>query len=382
MHSTSNRRAAWSLGLMAVALAACSDDTPTQPKANLPAAGPTKPSAVVHIIPEGTTFSTKIAYATGFPFGKEAMVKLYDKDGKQITWFLAFGAYEDFSAGVNVAIGDVNGDGWPDIIAGEGPTAWSSAVTSKVSVWDGQTGTRLQTWTPFGSFKGGVRVGAADVDGDGKAEILACTGAGTGGNRALALRLGSTAPVYGSEINLYTNNLPRVGGCHVAGGDLNGDGRAEIVAHFDGKDDALVTTDVKTFATTIAFRPLGWDYSVQADVAVADVNGDKHDDILLSFLRDSAVVRVFDGSKVKPNTPLTQLSEVKPMWDTSGGGIDIATHDLNGDGKLDLLYKQTNPTHLSFWKYSWVFAKAGTAFYQMLFYYEEPGSIAPGGTIG
>ena len=104
MHDNSNGRGAWamraSFPLIAAALAACSDDTPTQPKANLPATGPAKPSAVIHIIPEGTTFPTKIAFATGNPAGKEAMVKLYDKDGNQITSFLAFGSYADFSAGV------------------------------------------------------------------------------------------------------------------------------------------------------------------------------------------------------------------------------------------------------------------------------------------
>jgi hypothetical protein len=73
MHDHTNGRVAWamraSFPIIAAALAACSDDTPTQPKANLPATGPAKPSAVIHIIPEGTTFPTKIAFATGNPAG-------------------------------------------------------------------------------------------------------------------------------------------------------------------------------------------------------------------------------------------------------------------------------------------------------------------------
>ena len=156
MHDHTNGRVAWamraSFPIIAAALAACSDDTPTQPKVNLPATGPAKPSAVIHIIPEGTTFPTKIAFATGNPAGKEAMVKLYDKDGNQITSFLAFGSYADFSAGVDATVGDVNGDGWPDIIAGEGATP-PGTPSSKISIWDGKTGTWLQTITPFaGTF--------------------------------------------------------------------------------------------------------------------------------------------------------------------------------------------------------------------------------------
>jgi hypothetical protein len=81
-------------------------------------------------------------------------------------------------------------------------------------------------------------------------------------------------------------------------------------------------------------------YKKDLDVALSDVNGDGHEDILLSYLRDSAVVRAFDGAALKQYTPLAQIGEYKPMWDTYGGGLYIATHDLNGDGKRDLLFKQ------------------------------------------
>jgi len=387
MHDHTNGRVAWamraSFPIIAAALAACSDDTPTQPKVNLRATGPAKPSAVIHIIPEGTTFPTKIAFATGNPAGKEAMVKLYDKDGNQITSFLAFGSYADFSAGVDAAVGDVNGDGWPDIIAGEGATP-PGTPSSKISIWDGKTGTWLQTITPFaGTFTNGVRVAAGDLDGDGKEEILACTGPGGGGNHVLALRLGSSTPVTGTEYFADINNFPRVGGCHVAAGDFSGDGIADEVVVFDGAPrNSLMVKNVKTGFIASWLDPMGWEYKKDLDVALSDVNGDGHEDILLSYLRDSAVVRAFDGAQLKLYTPLTMLKEIKPMWDTYGGGIHIATHDLNGDGKKDLLFKQNNPTLLSFWATSFVFAKYGPTFTTMPFWFEEPGHLKPSGPIG
>jgi uncharacterized repeat protein (TIGR01451 family) len=74
--------------------------------------------------------------------------------------------------GAFVAAGDVNGDGTPDIIAG-------SALGQRglMKVFDGRDGSLLAQIRPFGTaFKGGIRVAAGDVDGDGRDEIIAAKG--------------------------------------------------------------------------------------------------------------------------------------------------------------------------------------------------------------
>ena len=368
----------------AAGLAACSDDTPMQPKSNLPKDGLKTPSAVINIIPEGTTFPAKIAFATGMPQGKEAKVQLYDAAHNQLASFYAFSSADDFYAGVNVAVGDVNGDGWPDIIAGEGPTTEVPLPSgqSKLSVWDGKTGTLLQTWIPFAGFKAGIRVGAGDLDLDGKTEILACTGEAVWGNRALALKLGSTTPVTGSQISALTpDGFAMSHGCRVAAGDLTGDGSPEMVAHFDGKNALLVVRDLQKMKDVQVRNPLG-SYGREADVAVGDVNGDKIADVMLSFRQDSAVVRVFDGAKVKSTAPLTLLKELKPIYYWQYTGVDIAARDLNGDGVVDLLFKPTKA--MPFWTYSAVGANAGPALTAVtgLFWFVEPGNLYPGGPVG
>jgi len=365
-------------------LAACSDDTPTQPKANLPKEGPKTPAAVINILPPGLTFPAKIAFATGMPQGKDARVQLYDAAHNQLAWFYAFTAADDFSAGVNVAVADVNGDSWPDIIAGEGPTTEvAGSYSSKVSVWDGKTGTLIQTWAPFAGFKAGVRVGAGDLDLDGRAEILACTGEAVWGNRALALKLGSTTPVSGSEISAYRPDGYKMShGCRIAAGDLTGDGYPEMVANFDDWKYALLYVRDLNKAKDVQIRnPLGT-YNHEADVAMGDVNGDKIADLMLSFRQDSAVVRVFDGAKVKENAPLVLLKELKPIYYWQYTGVDIAARDLNGDGVVDLLFKPTKT--MPFWTTSAVGANAGPALTAVtgLFWFVEPGSLYPGGPVG
>jgi serralysin len=81
-----------------------------------------------------------------------------------------------FTAGVYVAAGDVNGDGQVDIITGAG-----EGDIPQVKVFNGADVSQvLQDFLAYAvGFTGGVRVGAIDRNGDGRADIL--TGAGPSG---------------------------------------------------------------------------------------------------------------------------------------------------------------------------------------------------------
>ena len=273
------------------ALSACGD-SPVQPKPNspnIPAGGAKAPSAVINILPPGTTFPTKIAFATGSPVGKDAKVRLYDKNGTQLAVFYAFSGWEDFSAGVDVAIGDVTGDGWPDIVAGEGPTPKTPYPGSQINIWDGKTGTLLKTLTPLSDVKDGWRVGTGDLDGDGKADILGCQGPGST-THGVAMKLDGTALNWMSMVDNYGWKKD---GCHIAGGDVNGDGKDEMLAEFDGQIGSLSVYDHANQLRLGVINALGNDYHGQMSIAMGDVNGDRKHDIILAPL--TAASKVEDG---------------------------------------------------------------------------------------
>jgi uncharacterized repeat protein (TIGR01451 family) len=90
----------------------------------------------------------------------------------------SFDAFDpSFTGGVYVATGLIHNQGQPPaaIIVGEG-----AGEQPRVSVFDG-TGTQVQSFLAFDpGFKGGVRVAAADIDGDGRSDIVAARGTGPG----------------------------------------------------------------------------------------------------------------------------------------------------------------------------------------------------------
>jgi hypothetical protein len=112
------------------------------------------------------------AYAVGAAPGGEPWVWVYDTDGQQVTTFLAYES--TFTGGVRVAAADLDGDGTLDFVTAPGPGGGP-----RVRAFDGATGDVVADFLAYEeTFTGGVFVAAGPV-GDGHAGIA--TGADAGG---------------------------------------------------------------------------------------------------------------------------------------------------------------------------------------------------------
>ncbi|HVS70614.1 MAG TPA: VCBS repeat-containing protein [Phycisphaerae bacterium] len=135
---------------------------------------------------------------------------------------VSFRAYgEGYRGGVSVALGNVTGDGRPEIITA--PTSRGAAPLVEVF---SLAGVRLQAFDAFDPrFKGGVSVAVGDFTGDRKMDIVAAAGPGGGPN----------VKVFNGATNAVVRNFyafdPRVrSGVNVAAADINSDGVADIIA--------------------------------------------------------------------------------------------------------------------------------------------------------
>jgi hypothetical protein len=150
--------------------------------------------------------------------GMAAEVKVFDgATGVMIRDFYAFGAGQ--TGGSFIASGDITADDFADIVVGldAGPAA-------QVRAFSGLTTGMLYDFYPYGGFSGGARVAVGDVDGDGFGDIITGTGPGSAGIvRAFSGATGSMIRDF------YAFDASFTGGVFVAAGDTNGDGSAEII---------------------------------------------------------------------------------------------------------------------------------------------------------
>ena len=144
---------------------------------------------------------------------------------------LSFLAYGTNKYGVNVAAGDFDGDGFDEILTGAGPGAVFGPHVRAFDYDGGPTVSPISgvSFFAYGTLKWGVNVAAGDLDGDGFDEIV--TGAGPGEVFGAHVRGwnvdGGTATAI-PGISFFGYNTPRYG-VVVSCGDVDGDGMDEIV---------------------------------------------------------------------------------------------------------------------------------------------------------
>jgi hypothetical protein len=226
-------------------------------------------------------------FAVGEGAGGSPLVKVLNgKSGAPIESYEPFPA--SFEGGVAVALGDVNHDGHADVVVGSGP-----GMPAEVKVYDGKTRRLIETLSPFGtSFRNGVTVAAGDVDGDGKADVI--VGTGPGAPARVEVFSGATGALL-ETLTPFSPSFTR--GVSVAAGDVNGDGKADVVVGTgSGAPTVIRVFSGATKSRLLSFTPFTPSFTGGVAVSAADVAGDSRSEIVAGTGPGGAAqVRVFDG---------------------------------------------------------------------------------------
>jgi hypothetical protein len=284
---------------------------------------PADPAALTPRFAVSTAAARPSLVAVGPESGFAPVVRVFDyTSGNERLRIQAYD--ENFLGGVNVAVGDVTGDGIPDIVTGAGPGGGPH-----VEVFDGRNGALVFSFMAYSpDFRGGVFVACGDVNGDGRADII--TGAGAGGGPQVKVFSGANLSLLG---NFLAYGAMFRGGVRVAAGDLNGDGRAEVITGAGaGGGPHVEAFDVATGQIVRSFMAYGADFRGGVFVGSGDVNGDGRADIITGAGAGGGPhVKVFDGDS------LAVMQSFFAFDPTFTGGVTVAACQAEADGLTDLV---------------------------------------------
>ncbi|WRH67325.1 MAG: FG-GAP-like repeat-containing protein [Planktothrix sp. GU0601_MAG3] len=247
-----------------------------------------------------------------------------------------FATKVDFPTGTSpysVSIGDINGDGKPDLAVANSNSSGTASILLNTTATVATTPTfATKVDFPTGTHPNSVSIG--DFNGDGKPDLAT---ANRFGNTASILlnttATGATTPTFATKVDFPTSNFP----ASVSIGDINGDGKPDLATantNSSGTASILLNTTATgattpTFATKVDF-PTG---SSPTSVSIGDINGDGKPDLAVANYVSNTASILLNTTATGATTP---TFATKVDFTTGTNPVSVSIGDINGDGKPDL----------------------------------------------
>ncbi|MEQ8548418.1 MAG: FG-GAP-like repeat-containing protein [Cyclobacteriaceae bacterium] len=245
---------------------------------------------------------------------------------------ISYASKVDYSTGSgprSVAIGDLDGDGKADLAV----VNWDISTVSifrNTSTGAGTIDYATKVDYTTGSQPHSVAIG--DLDGDGKTD-LAVANRSSGSVSILRNTSTGTGTInFATKVDYSSGTQPH----SVAIGDLNGDGKADLAVVNVQSNTVSLFQNTSTGSGNISYAAKV-DYTSGTNtwsVAIGDLNGDGKPDLVLGYIGSNTAVSILQNT----STGSGSISYATKVDQTTGTGpYSTAIGDLDGDGKLDVV---------------------------------------------
>ena len=255
-----------------------------------------------------------------------------------------FSSAGDFNTGnypVSVAVSDLNQDGKPDLIT-------ANSLSNNISILQNNSSGANFSFGPhtdLNAGKGPTNIAVGDLNGDGKPDIVV-TNFNSGDSSTVSIFRNTSQNgiiSFDPAINIQTGN----GTLDVAIADVNLDGRPDIIVTSgnSGIFSILQNTSIGSGALTFAPKLDYFSFNHPDHVTVADMDNDGKPDIIISEFSDYEVDvyrNISSGGVITLAPPIPYSVGQNPGF--------VRTGDLDGDGKLDLAVENYGTASISFYK--------------------------------
>ena len=274
--------------------------------------------------------------------------RVFAQDVTHVPLFTFDGDSADDSFGTSVSgAGDVNGDGFDDLIVGAPNDDNNGEDSGSARVFSGADGSILYNFLGDSTNDGFGRSvsGAGDVNGDGFADLIVSARQGT--NNAARVFSGADGSTLYNIVGFGTGLSLSVSGA----GDINGDGNADLIVGNDGdSSNGLLSGNARVISGADGTDLYNFDGESAGDQfgqsvsGAGDVNRDGFDDLIVGAPGENdgsaRVLSGADGSVIHRFQNSPSFSGLPDLFGVSVSGAG----DVNGDGFADLIVGEPTPT--------------------------------------
>ena len=259
---------------------------------------------------------------------------------------VSFAAKADFATGTNpisVSIGDLNGDGKPDLAVANSSSA-SVSVFRNTST-SGSVSFAAKVDLTTGTSPYSVSIG--DIDGDGKPDLAVANSSSASVSvfRNTSTSGSITGSSFAAKVDFITGTNPQ----SVSIGDIDGDGKPDLAVANSSSASVSVLRNTSTsgsitsgsFAAKVDFAT----GSGPRSVSIGDINGDGKPDLAVANSTGPSV-SVFRNTSTS-GTITSGSFATKVDFTTGTNPYSVRIGDIDGDGKPDLAVANYGATSVS-----------------------------------